>query len=237
MEVKTMAKRGFCRAEIMERIGYEIEVGSIIRVRKRDEIPITLVVTKVSRGWYQGLKLILKCEDLSKGDVTLQKGRDVLYAMPSSYAQYVGVENSLVKGIRKTDCVGAEGYIVGKVVNIEVLNSILKLAKAELMKETNTSKKAVLNFEEAVEDAKDKFELVKMLRLEKVHLLKKAVMVAIDKETGSMKPILSELQKDYKVNSSSIKRALNEELAIWIVAENVEIVESTLSYLIRKVVE
>lgn len=232
-----MAKREFCRAEIMERIGYEIEVGSIIRVRKRDELPITLIVTKISRGWYQGMKLILKCEDLSKVDIILQKGKDVLYAMPSGYAQYVGIENSLVKGIRKTDCVGAEGYIVGKVVNLEVLNSILKLAKAELMKETNTSKKSVLNFEEVVEDAKDKFELIKMLRLEKVKNLKKAVMVAIDKKTGTMKPILSELQKVHKVNSSFIKKVLNAELAIWIADENVEIEESTLSYLFRKVVE
>jgi len=59
-----MAKRELCRAEIQEMIGYTIEAGSILRVKKKDELPIHLVVTKVSRGWIQGVKLQTKQEKL-----------------------------------------------------------------------------------------------------------------------------------------------------------------------------
>ncbi len=225
------------RVEIMEIIGYDIEVGTIIRVKKNDELPINIIVTKISRGWYQGLKLILKCEELEKAAIILKKGKDVLYAMPTSYAQYVGVEtNSVVKGIRKKDCVGAEGYIVGKVINQKVLDSILKFAKADKVQVANTDQtKQPINFEEVVETASSRAELLENLRLDN-SFLRKALLIALE-GTCAMKPVIAELQKNNKLKGSEIKRELNADLSIWIAKNNVEMMEYSVSYLLRKVAE
>ena len=234
-----MAKRELCRAEIQEMIGYTIEAGSILRVKKKDELPIHLVVTKVSRGWIQGVKLQTKQEKLEGCVIALKKAKDVVYAIPTSYPQYVGVSKELIKGIRKSDCVGAEGYIVGRVLNNAVLKTILKVAKVKENDETEDEILDINNqvvFEEIVEKAGSKGELISELGLNKFKFLKKAVLAAISRKDGKMKSVLEELQKYYPtMKRSGIKKELNADLSVWISKSRVELKEPTTSYILQKV--
>lgn len=229
-----MAKRNLCRAEIQELIGYTIEIGSIMRVMKNDLL-IHMVVTKISRGWYQGLKVKIKPEELEGCVVNLSKAKDVVYAMPTGYPQYVGVSKELIKGIRKENCVGSEGYIVGKVLNKNLLKIILKAAKMENTIQ-NIYESNEIVFEDLLVEAEGREEVLSRLKLDRFSILKKAVIAAMERKDGSMKAVLEELQKDYpKMKRSEIKREINADLSIWINENHVEMKESTISYILQKI--
>lgn len=229
-----MAKRNLCREEIQELIGYTIEIGSIMRVMKNDLL-IHMVVTKISRGWYQGLKVKIKPEELEGCVVNLSKAKDVVYAMPTGYPQYVGVSKELIKGIRKENCVGSEGYIVGKVLNKNLLKIILKAANVEENTIQNIYESNEVVFEDLLVEA-SREEVLSRLKLDRFSLLKKDVIAAMERKDGSMKVVLEELQKDYpKMKRSEIKREINADLSIWINENHVEMKESTISYILQKV--
>jgi len=135
--------------------------------------------------------------------------------------------------------VGAEGYIVGRVLNNAVLKTILKVAKVKENDETEDEILDINNqvvFEEIVEKAGSKGELISELGLNKFKFLKKAVLAAISRKDGKMKSVLEELQKDYPtMKRSGIKKELNADLSVWISKSRVELKEPTTSYILQKV--
>lgn len=223
-------------------IGKKVEIGSIVRIRKDDEIH-HIVIVSIDGMFFEGARILLTAENYDQvNEVLIKKGEDVIYRN-STYKDKVRVLTEHFFEFKEEDFIrGSGGKIVGRIINEDTIQKIINLAKdlktpEEPEKAENVATEVC--FEEIIENTKGYNELVETLNLPE-GLLKKAVCISIENGHSNMKKLLPILQKEYsgeKLSQNAIKNLLMQEFRTWCEKQKIAMKESSVSYFLKLIVK
>lgn len=246
-------------------IGYDLEVGSIVRI-KDDEKSMHVVIVAVRGQKYDVAVLQLAELDPKKRpdgeiQVLLKKGVDVVYRN-TTYRDVVTLISCIAKDVEKSDFLkGAGGMIVGKVTNLTAIQPIIDVAKAYAESEeteatpseenavtaeteTNTpvdDGKKYINFLKAIEESETVGELFQKLEVAS-DILMQAATECIETGRSNIKKLIPAIQSKYndmygRLTQAAIKNKLNLEFAEWCTAHDVDMEECSVSYFLKAIVK
>lgn len=240
-------------------IGYELEVGSVVRVRTENGTEHAVIIA-VEGKQYTVAKLVLSdIKERADGTVkiSLKKGKDIVYRN-MTYREVVTLIGEIAYGLVWKDFMkGAGGMIVGKVTNLELIQPIIDLIEtnheeahqeepdsepgdAEATASEDGDVKGV-NFLKAIEDSETLEELFSKLEVAS-DILMQAAGECIETGRSNVKKLIPVLQSKYekaygRLSQSAIKNKMNEEFKAWCENHDVEMEECSVSYFLKTIVK
>lgn len=240
-------------------IGYDLEVGSVVRVRGEKGTDHAVIIA-INGKQYTAAKLVLsaiKARPDGTVMVPLKKGEDIVYRN-MTYRDVVTLISEIAYDLQWRDFMkGAGGMIVGKVTNLELIQPIIDLIEtsseethqeepdsepgdAEATASENGENK-VINFLKAIEDSETLEDLFSRLEVASDILLK-AAEECIETGRSNVKKLIPVLQSKYekaygRLSQSAIKNKMNEEFKAWCESHNVEMEECSVSYFLKAIVK
>lgn len=246
-------------------IGYNLEVGSVVRV-KGDKGAEHAVIIAVNGNNYTAAKLALSnvTPETYKGPenivlVPLVKGKDIIYRN-LTYKDHVTLVGEVHFNLQWKDFLkGAGGMIVGKVTNLDAIQEVIELAneavknaqaengaeepKAEAEAEASPEDEgnSGINFLKAIEDSETLDELFSKLGVAS-EILKQAAAECMETGRSNLKKLIPVLQEKYeklygRLSQSAIKNKMNDEIKEWCESHNVEMEECSISYFLKAIVK
>ena len=241
-------------------IGYDLQVGSVVRV-KTDNGTEHAVIIAVNDRQYIAARLVLS--DVTSADegqmrIPLKKGEDIVYRN-MTYRDIVTLTGDIAYDLRWRDFMkGAGGMIVGKVTNLELIQPVINLIEAsgeeevhqnDPVSDTNDSnsepleegEKEGINFLKVIEDSETLDELFSKLEVAS-EILKQAAEECIETGRSNVKKLVPVLQSKYekaygRLTQSAIKNKMNEEFKEWCESHNVDMEECSVSYFLKNIVK
>lgn len=102
----------------------------------------------------------------------------------------------------------------------------------------NVQKALALDFEKVVSESENVETLISALGLEQYDMLKEAVKCAIKTKQGKLKKLLATMHsKNLKLNQNAIRLTMNEDFSEWISEKNVNMIEFSVSYMLKTIVK
>ncbi len=93
-----------------------------------------------------------------------------------------------------------------------------------------------IDFEKVVSTSKDVDELITNLGLSEYEMLKEAVEHDIEDHHGKIKKILVTMHAHhYKLNQNAIRLIINQEFSEWIAVKNLQMIEFSVSYILKTI--
>lgn len=240
-------------------IGYNLEVGSVVRVRT-DKGTEHAVIIAINGNKYTAAKLVLsaiKARTDGTVMVPLKKGRDIVYRN-MTYRDIVTLTGEIAYDLEWTDFMkGSGGMIVGKVTNVKLIQPVIDIIgtipedapQEEPNSETGDAEATaseddqnkVINFLKAIEDSETLEDLYSKLEVASDILLQ-AAEECIETGRSNVKKLIPVLQSKYekaygRLSQSAIKNKMNEEFKAWCENHNVEMEECSVSYFLKAIVK
>lgn len=241
-------------------IGYDLQVGSVVRV-KTDNGTEHAVIIAVNDRQYTAARLVLSdvtSEDKDQTRIPLKKGEDIVYRN-MTYRDIVTLTGDIAYDLRWRDFMkGAGGMIVGKVTNLELIQPVINLIETsgeeeayqnDPVSDTNDSnretpeegQKEGINFLKAIEESETLDELFSKLEVAS-EILKQAAEECIETGRSNVKKLVPVLQSKYekaygRLTQSAIKNKMNEEIKEWCESHNVDMEECSVSYFLKNIVK
>ncbi len=241
-------------------IGYNLEVGSVIRLRGEHKT-VHAVITAVNGKKYTAAQLVLS-KATPKADGTaivyLEKGKDIVYRN-MTYSDVVTLTSKMFYDLQWRDFIkGSGGMIVGKVTNLKVINQISDCSQNNGNKEKEEApsheepaaqpdnahddgKKEGINFLRSIEESETLDELFDKLGVAS-DILKAAATECIETGRSNLKKLIPVLQAKYekaygRLSQSAIKNKMNDEVQEWCESHNVDMEENSVSYFLKAIVK
>lgn len=102
----------------------------------------------------------------------------------------------------------------------------------------NVQKAPALDFEKLVSESENVESLISALGLEQYDMLKEAVKCAIKTKQGKLKKLLATMHsQNWKLNQNAIRLTMNEDFSEWIAEKNVNMIEFSVSYMLKTIVK
>lgn len=242
-------------------IGYNLEVGSVVRVMG-DKGTEHAVIIAVNGDNYTAAKLVLSnvTPENYKGPenivlVPLVKGKDIIYRNPT-YKERVTLVGEVHFDLHWRDFLkGAGGMIVGKVTNLEAIQEVIELAEEaiknaqaengseepEAEASPENEENSSINFLKAIEDSETLDELFRKLGVAS-EILKQAAAECMETGRSNLKKLIPVMQEKYeklygRLSQSAIKNKMNDEIKEWCESHNVEMEECSISYFLKAIVK
>ena len=240
-------------------IGYNLEVGSVVRVRT-DKGTEHAVIIAINGNKYTAAKLVLsaiKARTDGTVMVPLKKGRDIVYRN-MTYRDIVTLTGEIAYDLEWTDFMKVSGgMIVGKVTNVKLIQPVIDIIgtipedapQEEPNSETGDAEATaseddqnkVINFLKAIEDSETLEDLFSKLEVASDILLQ-AAEECIETGRSNVKKLIPVLQSKYekaygRLSQSAIKNKMNEEFKAWCENHNVEMEECSVSYFLKAIVK
>ncbi len=193
MQIDSVKTKSYNKIIENYEISDKLEIGTVSRIRDNGKC-IHVVIIGIHKNIYTAAKLNLGLT-YNDNDIKLEKGKDVIYLNPT-YKKYTVIEvDKLYHNLILNDFLDSHGRVVGKVINVELLNKLIEKNTLE-----NSDCPASLE------------DFILQLNLSN-GMLEKAIILAREMKTYNIRKLTAEIKKVYNITESQkeIKAKIDEE--------------------------
>lgn len=232
--------------ERREIVGYDLNVGTVIRVRgEKGTVHAVIVAARGNKFDVAELKLaeVKPEEDHDSILIPLRKGTDIVYKN-TTYRDVVTLRDAFAFDLEQKDFMkGAGGMVVGKVTNLMAIQPIIDAAAenyAEELEDAEQPRKGI-DFLKVIEESDTLDELFAKLGVAS-DILKQAATECIETGRSNVKKLIPVLQSKYdkaygRLTQTAIKSKMNDEIKEWCEKHDVDMEECSISYFLKSIVK